>query len=183
MSDELESTSAIANEALRATYRYGARQQVPAHLDDAVMRDACADVQQDSGWRWFTAWRRPVAFIATAGLSLAIVLEMSELAVFERGPLAGPDIRQDFATEAAESPARIRQIGETARQRALGESSDIRQLTIAPGDDPLCTDDQVKMPDSWFACIARLRANGFHREAQAELDRLLLAYPGFTPPE
>jgi len=183
MSDPLKPTSATENEALRATYRYGARQQVPTHLDDAVMRNARADVRNDSGWRWFTAWRRPVAFIATAGLSLAIVLEMSELEVFEQRSIAVPELPQDFATEAAESPARIRQIGETANQRALGESADIRQLTLPTGDNSLCTDDQVKTPESWFACIALLRADGFHEDAQAELDRLLLAYPGFTPPE
>lgn len=183
MSDEYETTSTAENEALRATYQYGVQEPVPPHLDDAVLRNARADVRKDRGFSWFSAWRRPAAFIATVGLSLAIVIELGDLAIFEQDPLSRPDPQQDFATEAAESPARIRQIGEIANQRALGENIDIKQLIIPTGGDAVCNDAQIRTPDSWLACVVQLRADGFSEEARTEMGKLLLAYPGFTAPE
>ena len=131
MTDNDDFTSSTDNEELHATYRSGPQERVPPHLDEAVMRTASIEAQKDTAFRWFIPWRRPVAFIATAGLSLAIVIEMSELSVFEQSPLSASDTQQEFSKEVAESSARMRQIGETATHRALGETPDVSQLSIA----------------------------------------------------
>lgn len=183
MNENNESISAADNGELRAIYGAGTQEQVPAHLDAAVMRNADFELQKDTTFRWFIPWMRPVAFIAMAGLSLAIVIEMSELSVFEPSPLSVSDTQQKFAKEVAASSARMRQIGETATHRALGETPDVSQLSIAAKGGTLCSDDQIKSPESWFACVDQLRADGFQEEARAEMGRLLLAYPDFTSPE
>lgn len=183
MIENNDSVSAVDNEELRAIYGSGTQEQVPAHLDEAVMSNARIEAQKDAAFLWFIPWRRPVAFIATAGLSLAIVLEMSELSVFEQSPLSASDIQQEFAKEVAESSARMRRIGETATHRALGGTSDASQLPIVAKGGTLCGEDQIKTPESWLACVIQLRTDGFQEQAHTEMDRLLLAYPGFTPPE
>lgn len=182
MTENDDSISAADNAELRAIYGSGTQERVPARLDEAVMRNASIEAKKDTAFLWFIPWRRPVAFIATAGLSLAIVIEMSELSVFEPSPLSASDTQQEFAKEIAESSVRMRRIGEIATHRALGETSDISQLSIAAKGRTLCSEDQVKTPESWLACILQLRTDGFQEEAHAEMDRLLLAYPDFTPP-
>ncbi len=183
MNENNESISAADNEELRAIYGSGAQEQVPAHLDAAVMRTASIEAQKDTAFRWFIPWRRPVTFVVTAGLSLAVVIEMSELSVFEPSSLSASDIQQEFAKKVAESSAQMREIGETATHRALGETPGVSQLSIAAKGGTLCSDDQIKSPESWFACILQLRTDGFQEDAHAEMGRLLLAYADFTPPE
>ena len=183
MTDNDDFTSTTDNEELRATYRSGPQEQVPPHLDEAVMRSASIEAKKDTALLWFIPWRRPVAFAVMASLSLAIVIEMSELAVFEPSPLSASDTQQEFAKEVAESSARMRRIGVTATHRALGETSDVSQSDIAVKGGSLCSDDQIKSPESWLECVLRLRTDGFLAEARAEMDRLLLVFPDFTPPE
>jgi len=183
MIDNDDFAFATDNEALRATYRFGPQEQVPRHLDEAVMRNASIEAQKDKALRWFIPWRRPIAFAVMASLSLAIVIEMSELAVFEQSPLSESDTQQEFAKEAAESSARMRQIGETATHLSLGGTSDVSQPDTAAKGGTLCSDDQIKSPESWLECVVKLRADGFLPEAHAEMGRLLLAYPDFTLPQ
>lgn len=180
MTDNNDPAPEADNEALRTLYRSGPQERVPPRLDQSVLRNASKETRKDTALRWFLPWRRPAVFIVTAGLSLAIVIEMSEMAVFERSPLAAGDTPQEFATEAVESLARMRQLGETARHLALGEDSAVSQFTIKAQGATFCDDDQIETPESWLKCIVQLRTHGFHADADAESSRLLSAHPDFT---
>ena len=180
MTDNNDPVPDADNEALRALYRSGPQARVPPRLDQSVMGIASKEARGNTALRWFLPWRRPAVFIVTAGLSLAIVIEMSEMAVFERSPLAAGDTQQEFATEAVESLARMRQLGETARHLALGEDSAVSQFTIKTQEATFCNDDQIETPESWLKCIAQLRTRGFQADADAETSRLLSAHPDFT---
>ena len=60
-----------------AEYRTMATERTPPELDAAVLKKAEAAVK-DTGLRGFTAfWFRPLAFVATLGLSLALLLELT----------------------------------------------------------------------------------------------------------
>ena len=54
----------------------------PAKLDRAVLHDAARAVRADNRRGSFGAWFRPVAFMATVGLSLAIILDLSDTSLF-----------------------------------------------------------------------------------------------------
>ncbi len=60
-----------------AEYRTTATERTPPALDAVVLKKAKA-AAEDSGLRGFTAfWFRPLAFVATLGLSLALLLELT----------------------------------------------------------------------------------------------------------
>jgi hypothetical protein len=61
-----------------AEYRAIATERTPPDLDAEVLKKAEA-VVKDTGLRGFTAfWFRPLAFVATLGLSLALLLELTQ---------------------------------------------------------------------------------------------------------
>ncbi len=73
-----------------ASYRATATERTPPELDAAVLKKAEA-APNDTGLRRFTAfWFRPLAFVATLGLSLALLLELNRSP--ESQSIATPDI-------------------------------------------------------------------------------------------
>jgi len=68
------------------TYRAVARERVPDHLNERVLRLA-ADAGRTPYAR-ARAWMRPAAWAATIGLSLAIVLELTQLPQIEPVPVS-----------------------------------------------------------------------------------------------
>ena len=68
----------IENSELNKIYRSTACDETPPHLDEIVLNMAAAEVRRDRSYQWFLPWRRPAAFIAAVGLSLAILIEFDE---------------------------------------------------------------------------------------------------------
>lgn len=65
-----------------AHYASLADEVTPANLDQAILRDATRAVRADNRRGSFGAWFRPVAFMATFGLSLAIILDLGDTSIF-----------------------------------------------------------------------------------------------------
>ena len=65
-----------------AHYASIADEVTPADLDRAILRDAARAVRADNRRGSFGAWFRPVAFMATVGLTLAIILDLSDTSMF-----------------------------------------------------------------------------------------------------
>ena len=65
-----------ADPAVSAAYRAAATERAPEHLDRAVLKEAAMTAATGSKIR--ARWFRPLAFAATVGLSLAVVLEISQ---------------------------------------------------------------------------------------------------------
>lgn len=78
-------------------YELLADEETPANLDRAVLHEAARAVRADNRMGSFGAWFRPVAFMATVGLTLAIILDLSDTRIF--GPPA--DMSLDTAPPAA----------------------------------------------------------------------------------
>jgi len=77
------------------TYKALARERVPDHLNERVLRLAA-----DAGRTRYArarAWMRPAAWAATVGLSLAIVLELTQLPETESLPVGITSSDQDSA--------------------------------------------------------------------------------------
>ena len=170
----------LTDDKLRDIYRSGSQQSVPQRLDAIIIRDAKRELQGNNRNSWVLPWRRRIAFAAMVSLSLAIVLEMNEVSLFEADPFAVPNAKRDFATEAEGGSVRMREIGKTAEHLSLGEDSASRAL--AAEDDVACDSEQVLTPETWLACITQLQEDGFAAAADTELDRLRLAYPDFGIP-
>ena len=71
-------TKDIDDKRISETYRDLASERTPAELDQKVLTMAASEARTRYGLA--RAWIRPVAWAATIGLSLAFILEMSQLA-------------------------------------------------------------------------------------------------------
>jgi len=176
---------------LRTLYKSGPAQRVPTRLDDIVMRDASRELEKSAAFGGFLQWRQPAAFAATLALTVALLFQWNETPLPPQNPDSLINPESGFASEAASSPARMREIGETAKQRFLGEDPDISTATIPGshkiaaksrlGGSTVCRDDQIASTNSWLECIAILRQDGFAAAAKAEQVRFNRAHPDFQP--
>lgn len=98
--------SGVDDPQVTAAYRDVATERAPASLNERVLRDAATHV--GSGYSRWILWLRPVAWAATIGLSLAIVIELAVL----------PNDIESVAPPVAEPQSR--------------DESDILQQDVAP---------------------------------------------------
>ena len=181
-------------------YESLADENTPPELDRVVMREATRAVQADNRSGAFRPWFRPVAFIATVGLSLAIILELSDTGILSpptdmSRETGRPDSVQSAVESAPDNAARtrtaasaaddlrrqkstVKQSSKTAALDAAGVTAPDVQLTAVQ-----CTDEQRFDVDEWWKCIAELRQSGFAGTADLELDGLREEFPEFEPPE
>jgi hypothetical protein len=89
-----------ADPSVSATYRQLADERTPAGLDEKVLQQAAAAPRIPAGIG--RAWMKPLAWAATIGLSLAIVLEMTQL---PQAPLDIDVVAPPAPTD--ERPARV----------------------------------------------------------------------------
>jgi hypothetical protein len=93
------------------TYRELGVEKAPEHLNQSILRMASGGGEpSDARNTLFAAWMKPVAWAATIGLSLAIVLELSELPT---APVRSDPVRSDSMPTA-----------ESMREDALEETLD-----------------------------------------------------------
>ena len=132
--------SAETDDEVSAAYRAVAGESAPPHLDRQVLRQA----KDAAGSRWFEKYSfsffRPAAFVATLGLSLAIVLQISDTWLAEetnKPPLiAGAEVQRTKAARFCEA--------------AQSESADkwwdcIVQLELDGRDDALASERELFM--------------------------------------
>ena len=123
------------NQDVTRAYRDLATETTPADLDDKVLRMATREVRSRYGIA--RAWVRPVAWAATIGLSLAIVLEVWEVIPDTPAPEAAATGEIMPATLSAdEAPARLLQ--ETVKREDSAEapspaSTMMKRAPVNPG--------------------------------------------------
>ena len=71
----------VTDARVSAAYRDLAGERTPASLNERVLREARAHA--GSGYSWWMGWLRPAAWVATVGLCLAIVVELSNTPMTE----------------------------------------------------------------------------------------------------
>ena len=181
-------------------YESLADENTPPELDRVVMREATRAAQADNRSGAFRPWFRPVAFIATVGLSLAIILELSDTGILSppidmSRETGRPDSVQSAVESAPDNAARTRTAASAAddlrRQKStVKQASKTTALDAAGVTAPdvqstavQCTDEQRFDVDEWWKCIEELRQLGFAGTADLELDGLREEFPEFEPPE
>jgi len=189
---------------ISTAYKDLATEQPAEVLDGAVLANARRAIRVERAAAWRAQWYRPVAFVATVGLSVALLLEMADIAL-----VVAPGSRPATVNDAATSTP----IGNTERisEAAIGEvidsrtdspeaaspvlrspsetaaatgSTDIDSGSQLPGDpDARCSDEQRMQPSTWWHCIEDLEKRNLSMAAERELQELLQQYPGFSVPE
>jgi hypothetical protein len=173
-------------------------EKTPADLDRLVLREAVRAVRADNRKGSFGAWFRPVAFMAMVGLSLAIILDLSdtnlfsppdELSIDAAPPGGAPpapaaaDAGRNDATQVTVSEMK-RQKRSVAAQSLTVQAPD---MAAAVADAPLtkrqCFEEEKVDPELWWQCIESLRQEGLNEFAELELENLRKAFPDFTTPE
>ncbi len=114
-----------------------ADEKTPVDLDRAVLREATRAARTDNRKGSFGAWFRPVAFVAMVGLSLAIILDLSNTSIFD--PAA--DMSFESAPSApVEAPAR-NGTDATARNRSQTTFSEFKRQEKAAASQQAPTAD------------------------------------------
>ena len=122
-------TDGVADPLVSRTYRESAAERTPPALDQAVLRKARRE--GTSRYSRSMLWLRPMAWAATVGLCLAIVVELSDLPQLDPGAMSIPASPSD----------------------ATGLKDDLEELveTEAPEEirsDTASTDDRAKAEEA-----------------------------------
>ena len=177
-----------------------ATERTPPELDRNVLLMAAAGTRSRYGLA--RAWVRPVAWAATIGLSLAFVLEMSQLR-----DVATPQVDADTVYQLEEvvirdeAPAKAKDelrrlqkpVKRTDAPQAKPMSSPpaaaepVAASTVAGAaafaekkeDVEHCDEDARMAVDTWYACILELRDSELAEAAEQELEALLMEFPTF----
>jgi len=193
-----------------SAYRESASERAPDMLNHSVMQQAREQVRK--GFFRPVVWLRPMAWAATIGLSLAIVIELStvpqtafDVPVIEI-PASGTQVlreieaprRPEAGSEQpnlpeANSPAdlELTPFGPRARKTITDDGrvtlQDAGSLHKAEAAVPVaiampCAGDIRDLPESWLECIERLQNDGLVDQADSQRKQLQQAFPEFKLP-
>ena len=203
MSDRQEFASDDASDlAVSNTYRAGATEKVPGHLDRMVLAEARRVAGRKNRAAGLPRWLVPAAFAAVLALSLSVNLEFNQPdldpAVPDRAGADGSGIAAKPVDSTDDLEAAVESTGE--RLRALDDAVS----TLAPGNKPVsaaetsavggtghgtslaadaaiangsCGTEATASAETWWSCIEALQRSGQADAARAELELLEAAFP------
>jgi len=203
MSDRQEFASDDASDlAVSNTYRAGATEKVPGHLDRMVLAEARRVAGRKNRAAGLPRWLVPAAFAAVLALSLSVNLEFNQPdldpAVPDRAGADGSGIAAKPVDSTDDLEAAVESTGE--RLRALDDAVS----TLAPGNKPVsaaetsavggtghgtslaadaaiangsCGTEATASAETWWSCIEALHRSGQADAARAELELLEAAFP------
>ena len=167
-------------ERVSAAYRDLANESPPPALDRRIL--AAAGRQPQRRYGVVRAWIRPVAWAATIGLCLAILLEFT---VFTDAP-PKPEPRPAAAAPPTERARRDADVMRAKQEDAVRQSAPqqhapatARVVSRDVAAAPACDHAARMTAQSWFDCIEALRDEGRDEDAAAELSALRAAFPDF----
>jgi len=185
--------------SVSATYRQLADEKAPASLDEKILHRAAAAPRVDSGIG--RAWMKPVAWAATVGLSLAIVLEMTQL---PQAPLdvnvvapPAPTEERPALAPASPEPAAAKESRNTKPTRHRSETGAIEESkarpmvpvpapettqTTAPEPPALCPEAVREVAEDWYRCIEAQKNGVPAARITAELEEFHKRFPDFQVP-
>lgn len=202
--NEDKATRSMADIDDQVSDRYAslADERTPAHLDAVVMREAKRAVHADNRKGSSGAWFRPVAFVTTAVLCFAIIIDLNYLGIFDAPDAiieSAPPVpdqasldeikRREKAAVSAARPAagQSREPGQ-ARAMKLEPAASTKRHSGTDSEPDLaaggaaCTEEQKSTAAAWWRCIQALRESGQTEAAELELEKLAENHPDFTPP-
>jgi len=167
-------------ERVSAAYRDLPQASSPPALDRRVL--AAARRESRPRYSVVRAWIRPLAWAATVGLSLAILLEFT---LFNAAP-PSPEPQPASGAPPAEQAGRDADVMRAKEEDAVVRPSMPRRAPAAARLEsreaaarPPCDYEARRTAESWYACVEALRDEGRDEDAVAELAALREAFPDF----
>ena len=132
--------SAAVDAKVAAHYKLIADEAVPPELERMVLHKARAAARNDGRQFPFMAWLRPAVFVATAGLSLALVIELNE---------TGFVIQPSSSIPEAPQPAAVQDITPSTADDATGNRTAADIASALRREKSLATvSSKVTVPDA-----------------------------------
>ena len=175
-------------------YRRHATERTPRRLDRKVLGMAMQDAASGAGRHWLSSRIRALAFVATAGLSLALLVQLSDTPGVDfpgandtAGLGSADSVFRDAARETAQQIRRLEaESGASQPSRDEGmplsdAAESAQRESILPAEDR-CQDADRQRSSTWWQCIRELEKRGLSQAAELELQALLRAFPQFSAP-
>jgi hypothetical protein len=188
--------------AVSNTYRAGATEKVPGHLDRMVLAEARREAGPKNRAAGLPGWLVPAAFAAVLALSVSVNLELNQPELIPavpdqagaegRGVAAKPVNSTDDLEAAVESTGeRLRALDDAVSTLAPGNKPSSVPETSALGGtgqyislaadaaitDRSCGTEATASAETWWSCIEALQRSGQADAARAELELLEAAFP------
>jgi len=169
----------IDDPLVSSTYRESAAERTPDALNQSVMQLA----RERAAKRLLrpVVWLRPMAWAATIGLSLAIVIELSTL---PQPALEVPIVETPAALEVKPFGPRARKTITDEGRITLQNTGSLHKAAPAASSASLlpCAGDIQDLPESWLECIESLENDGLVDLADSQREQLQQAFPDFKFP-
>jgi len=169
-----------------AHYEKLADEKTPANLDRAVLREAARAVRTDNRMGSFGAWFRPVAFMAMVGLSLAIILDLSDTSIFSPPADMSFEITLPASVKAPAEPATeaaARNRPQMTPLEVMQKKKSVSAQSLKMDAPAVCSDEQKSTAEEWWKCIEALRQSGLAEAADREFENLRENFPEFEASE
>ncbi|MCH9005455.1 MAG: hypothetical protein IH838_09225 [Proteobacteria bacterium] len=194
------------DELVSQTYREHSVEQAPERLNQEILSMATDDASRGSRTNFlFAAWTKPLAWAATIGISLAVVLELSQVpgSSVDIAAPAAESIREEFAQQRTDvlDEARKQASQESGQNQnasladevtlqdadvaIIGKQNEFSKL-VRPVPAAEKTPSDVERPcdaitresaEDWLRCIEELREAGAVDAANREYEAYFLEYP------
>ena len=178
---------------VRSTYQDLARESAPADVDAAILKMADQATATGTGLFRLNTWLRPLTFVATAAVSLALLIQISNTPQFDVpdsvAPAVTPQPANPFQDAAEQTAEQIRQLEQESSMSMSPEPTAPAAMaapTIEPSLLPAsehCDEQARDTSASWWRCIGELEQRGLPEAAEKELQALLNTYPQFSAPQ
>lgn len=194
------------DELVSQTYREHNVEQAPERLNQEILSMAADNASRGSRTNFlFAAWTKPLAWAATIGISLAVVLELSQVpgSSVDIAAPAAESIREEFARQRTDvlDEARKQASQESGQNQnasladevtlqdadvaIIGKQNEFSKL-VRPVPAAEKTQSDVERPcdaitresaEDWLRCIEELREAGAVDAANREYEAYFLEYP------
>lgn len=194
------------DELVSQTYREHSVEQAPERLNQEILSMAADNASRGSRTNFlFAAWTKPLAWAATIGISLAVVLELSQVpgSSVDIAAPAAESIREEFARQRTDvlDEARKQASQESGQNQnasladevtlqdadvaIIGKQNEFSKL-VRPVPAAEKTQSDVERPcdaitresaEDWLRCIEELREAGAVDAANRESEAYFLEYP------
>lgn len=172
------------DERVTKAYRELGAEKTPESLNQTIIEMAAQDAQQAGARNTLSAvWMKPLAWAATIGLSLAIVLELTQVPTTtirydappgeNRSAITKDEVADDVEVFRRESKRKMEVIAAPAPMAASAGLAEEKEADVAES----CDAQAQLSADDWMACIEDLRQAGAAEAADREYEAFILKYP------
>lgn len=155
----------VTDANVSAAYRELAGERTPASLNERVLREARANA--GSGYSYWMGWLRPAAWVATVGLCLAIVVELTNTPLTDVGrsdipASAAPAVPAEAAPEARRESGLVEDREPVLEDTSMSSDALRRQQAVRKheADSPAAEAQDVVAPQAVPEADERIDALG-----------------------